>query len=669
MNDYIKMLLHYLKITFRNLWKHKTQSLVGIFGLALGLACFVPALYWLRYETSYDSFYPNSENIYRIYTVEKQTGKVSKLVPEILKRKLHEQFPAMESSTVFFIEPDKCSTEGMPHIDLHILHTDNSLFLVFPQVIVCGDTRQPLPVMNNIAITETVAIRLFGNVENAIGQQIKSTIFDDNQPYTVTSILKNPPLNTNLRCQITNMPFDAILLSEYMKFYTEKLPEEVRWTIPTMQAYVKLHSATDVNALAEQLRDFTSQFSVSDNIEVRMIPVSTIRHRLDADVPFTLNFIRLLVAAGMLLIFSGVFNFLNLHLDLFDQRIRELRQRAVHGAKNRQLIMQMMFELTCAIVLALLNASFLAILVHPVFSKMSDISISMLSLIRLFIVCGSGVMVLMQFCALIPFRRLSQMVLHHLSERKIVGRKPVFRHTTVTLQLAVSIVLIVASLVVMMQMRFIYHKELGFDSAGVIHLSGFSNVPREKATSLMHELSAIPQIENISTTFFKPQHNANPQTIITEVEWQGKPLSEKPAFHVMQADSLFAKTLGLKMLMGKWFDNVGNNKIVLNEEAVRVMRIDEPIGSVIHMNSPYASRQEYEIIGVVKDFHTLSLRNRILPTIFLQYSRQENLPYYIRIIPGLEREAIQRINTILPGIDPSLADVMNVYKRFDLLQG
>ena len=128
------MLVHYLKITFRNMWKYKTQSLTGIFGLAFGLACFIPALYWLRYETSYDSFYLNAEHIYRIYAVEKQSGKVSELVPGILERKLHEYFPAVETATVFFPELNNCSAEGTSHIRLRTLNTDNTFFGVFPQV-------------------------------------------------------------------------------------------------------------------------------------------------------------------------------------------------------------------------------------------------------------------------------------------------------------------------------------------------------------------------------------------------------------------------------------------------------------------------------------------------------------------------------------------------------
>jgi hypothetical protein len=94
----------------------------------------------------------------------------------------------------------------------------------------------------------------------------------------------------------------------------------------------KLHSGTHINELTEQLHDFTSQLSTNTHHEIRMMPVSDVRYQLIADVPFTLNFIRLFVVAGILLLFSAIFNFLNLHFDLFRQRIREFRLRTLHGA-------------------------------------------------------------------------------------------------------------------------------------------------------------------------------------------------------------------------------------------------------------------------------------------------------------------------------------------------
>lgn len=642
------MLIHYFKIAFRNMWKYKTQSLTGIFGLAFGLACFVPAVYWMRYETSYDSFYPDAEHIYRIYAEEKQSGKVNEGVSRILEKKLHEKFPAVEASTVCITEQENCSVEGMPHIRLRTLYTDSTFFGIFPQEFVSGDAKQPLQVLNNIILTETVAVRLFGDVEKAIGQQVQTKMRSSLPPYTVTAVVKDPPPNTNLQ-------FDVIIYHNMLKYFTE-LPEEAQWTMFFMNLYVKLHPDTDVDKLAEQLRDFTSRLGVNSNIELRMLPISDVRHQLNSDVPFTLNFIGLFVASGMLLLFTALFNFLNLHLDLFRQRIRELRLRTVHGASVGQLVIQMMFELLCAILLALFLACSFVDIARPVFSGMLNIKIEIPQLIQLFFVCGIGVMVLILLIGSIFFWRLSHLSISPQSERKITG-KPALRRVAVIMQLAVSIIFIVAALVVMMQMRFVNHKDLGFDSRGMIQLSGFLDYSGKVQGALEHELAAIPQVESITQASFEPRHKADIYTMITEVEWPGKSSFEKPAFNVIYTDSQFAETFRLKMLTGEWWYNGEKQKIVLNEEAAQVMGLSDPEGSIIRIPSfdDTSIIVEYKVAGVINDFHTLSLRNRIQPTIFLPSSQSSNI-LYVRVAPGQELEAIQRITAILPDIDATLAD-------------
>ncbi|MCC8133005.1 MAG: hypothetical protein LIP04_05045, partial [Tannerellaceae bacterium] len=106
------------------------QSLTGIFGLAFAIACFVPVLYWIRYETSYDSFHPDAEDIHRLYMVEKQSGRINELAPAILARKLSEQYPAVEAATSFMPEINNCKTPDISHIRLRTFNTDNT-FLRF----------------------------------------------------------------------------------------------------------------------------------------------------------------------------------------------------------------------------------------------------------------------------------------------------------------------------------------------------------------------------------------------------------------------------------------------------------------------------------------------------------------------------------------------------------
>lgn len=642
------MIIHYFKIAFRNMWKYKMQSLSGIFGLAFGLACFVPAVYWMRYETSYDSFYPDAEHIYRVYAVEKQSGKVNEGVSRIFEKKLQEKFPAVEASTVYLIEQENCSVEGIPHVQLRTLYTDSTFFGIFPQEFVSGDSRQPLQVLNNIILTETVAVRLFGNAEKAIGQQVQTKMKSSLPPYTVTAVVKDPPANTN-------MQFDVIIYHDMIKYFSE-LPEEAQWTMFFMNLYVKLHPETDVDKLAEQIHDFTSRLGVNTNIELRMLPISDVRHQLNTDVPFTLNFIGLFVASGILLLFSALFNFLNLHLDLFRQRIRELRLRSVHGASEGQIVRQMMFELLCSILLALFLACSFVEIIRPAFAGLLNITMELSQLIQIFVVCGIGLMALILFIGFILFWKLSRLSTSPQLEIRITG-KPVLRRMAVTMQLSVSMVFIVAALVVMMQMHFVNQKDLGFDSRGVIQLSGFLDYSGKIQGALERELATIPQIESITQADFEPRHKSDIYTMITDVEWPGKSSFETPAFNVIYTDSRFVETFKLKMVTGEWWHQGETQEIVLNEEAVREMGLSEPEGSIIRIPSidDASVMVEYKVVGVVNDFHTLSLRNRIQPVIFLPSSQASNI-LYIRVVPGQDQEVMQKIAAILPGIDATLAD-------------
>ena len=648
------MIRYYFRDTFRNIWRYKTQSFIGIFLLAFGLASFVPALYWLRYEMSYDSFYANAEHIYRIYSVDKQTGKTNDLVSGILERKLNDHYAPIQSSTVFFIEQNDCSTQGMPHIRLRTLFTDSTFLHVFPQVIISGNARQPLQVTNNIVITETVAVRLFGDVKKAIGQQIKSTnllIYDP--PYTVTAVIKDPPSNTNLS-------FEAILSHEQIglqKFFVEESGSEI-WNFASLQMYVNLHPHTDIHHLSEQLGFFPLQSYSNPNIELRMLPISDIRHKLSPDVPFTLNFIRLLLIAGALLLFSALFNFLNLYLNLYYRRIREFRLRNINGALGAQLIQQMIFELTFAILLALLISSCFVVILSPVFSHLMAIPIRASELINLFVICAMGVLILLVLIGFILSWRLSGLAVRPLSVRD-TNRKSGLQRLATTLQLAVSIVFIVSTLVVMLQMRFVNGKYLGFKRNNIIHLSGLVPFIEDNArVALMSELLSIPQIEKITDTGFTPQHSVNLFNITTNVEWPGKQQSEKPAFNFITTDSQFAETFGITLLKGEWLNELGTNKIVLNEEAARVMGLSNPVGTTIRMS--LRNMEEYRVVGVVKDFHTLSLRSRIHPTIFLASPYPTN-NFYIRATSGQEQEAIQRINDILPKLAQADASFIDVH--------
>ena len=647
----INHIRQYSRIAFRNMLKYKAQSFTAIFGLVFGIICFVPALCWLHYETSYDDFYPDSENIYRIYSVDKGSGKVNERVPGILGRKLLEQFAALDASTDFVIERLDYQFGQVDPVSLGTICADSSFFRVFPQKSITGNLEQALQVAGSMILTETAALRLFGSAEKAMGQQLENSLSRIFGPCTVTAVVEDQPSDTNL-------PFDAILNFPAIQDASMIMPEAEQWSYFNNTLYVKTHPHVHIDELAGQIRDFTSRTRVNADIELKILPISDVRYHLDTNLPFTLNFIRLLVAAGILLIVSALFNFINLHFGLFHRRVHEFRQRLIHGATHVQVLLQMLFELSCSLLLVLLLGAFALFLIRPLFTGLLGISIPAPLFIDVFLFCALGIVALALLISAIPCRRLIGWIAGNLSERKTT-RQTLLQQVAVSLQLAVSIVFIVAVSIIMMQMHFVSRKDLGFDRNGIIQLYSTESKLENNREALMHELETIPDILSVSTTSFEPEQNAKSYLMTSEVEWPGKQAGEKPVFQWIPVGSKFAETFRLDLLMGKWWNEGEKGKIVLNEEAVRVMGLDDPVGSIVRM-TPFmissdgvAPMEEYEVAGVVKDFHSLSLRSSIYPAILKP--GMEDI-WYLRVVPGREEEVIRRVSAILPKVDVRLSD-------------
>ena len=227
----------------------------------------------------------------------------------------------------------------------------------------------------------------------------------------MTAVVKDPPLNTNL-------PFDALLNYPALQDASMIMPEAEQWSYFNNNLYVKIHSHTDIDGLAIQLRDFTSQINVNPNIELNILPIKEVRHHLNTNLPFTFNFIQLLVVAGILLMLSALFNFLNLYLGLFLQRVHEFRQRMVYGATNFQIILQMMFEQTCIALVALLLGGCFISLVSPLLANLLGIVMDIPLLLRFSVLCSLITLLCLFVANLIPLLNLNRLIMKNLSMKK-----------------------------------------------------------------------------------------------------------------------------------------------------------------------------------------------------------------------------------------------------------
>lgn len=642
-----KLLIHYLLIALKNVWKYRVSAAISILGLAFALVCLVPILYWMDHELSYDSAYPGSKFIYRVYSAEKSTGKINTGASKAIQASVCQENPAIEASTLLFITPENCRTDRIPYVQVNMLYTDSTFLNVFPQEIICGD-RIPLRAINNIVLTESMATHLFGEPTEAIGKHLQTLMAPKWAPYVVTAVVKDPGKHTNL-------PFDAIIHHDMIDGLNRG-SAEMQWQYFMTDCYVRLHPDTDPEAFADRIRDLPERVGVNKDLELRAMPIQDIRHHLKGDAPFTLDFIGLFVASGILLLLAALFNFLNSYMDLFRQRAREWRLRLVNGATRGQLITQVAVELACAVVAALLVALVFIVQMRPLFAGWLDIDMDYVRILTFFAWMGLLALALILLIGLPLFAHINRQMTSTLAENTS-ARSPLSRRMAVALQLMVSIIFIVAATVVMLQLRYLGNKDVGFDREDLLLVDGFVDVRGNVESALIQELQRNPSIVGLTDTDFKPQHEMNAVAIIKNVEWEGKPQGEEIPIYFHASDYRFGDTFGLRYLSGGWWLEGEQQRIVINESMARLMDMENPVGQVIRMPDlrDYSQMAEYVIAGVVNDIHTLSFRHPIHPTAFIDAGGFVN-KLYVRTAPGQSEVVADQIRTLLPKISPTLAD-------------
>ena len=642
-----KLLTHYGLIALKNIWKYRVSAAISILGLAFALICLVPILYWMDHELSYDSAYPDVESIYRIYSVEKSTGKTNTGASMAIQTSVCQENPAIEASTLLFITPENCRTDQIPYVQINMLYTDSTFLNVFPQEIICGNP-MPLQAINNIVLTESMATRLFGEPAEAIGKHLQTLMAPKWAPYVVTAVVKDPNKHTNL-------PFDAIINHDMIQGLNRG-PAEMQWQYFMTDLYVRLHPDTDPTTFVEKIRDIPERVGVNKELELRAMPIRDIRHHLKGDAPFTLDFIGLFVASGVLLLLAALFNFLNSYMDLFRQRAREWRLRLVNGATRRQLITQVAVELVCAVVAALLVTLIFIVQMKPLFIDWLDIDMDYAKILTFFAGMGLLTLVLILLIGLPLFAHMNRQMTSTLAENAS-ARSPLSRRMAIALQLMVSIIFIVAATVVMLQLRYLGNKDVGFERENLLLVDGFVDVRGNVESAIIQELSKNPSVVGLTDTDFKPQHEMNPVAIIKNIEWEGKPQGQEIPIYFHATDYRFGDTFGLRYLAGGWWREGEQQRIVINESMARLMGKENPVGEVIRMPNlrDYSQTAEYVIAGVVNDFHTLSFRQPIHPTAFIDAGGFVN-KLYVRTAPGQAEEVARQIRALLPKIDPTLAD-------------
>jgi len=642
------MFRNYLKVAIRSMVKHKGYSFINITGLAVGMACCILIFLWVQDELSYDRFHKNSKDIYRLVAYwEKYNWQGFEGSPRPLASAIKEEMPEIMNtarisshSRKVFRYKDRSFYEDRGII------ADPSMFSIFTFPFVKGDPETAFSSPYNFVITESFAYKYFGD-ENPVGKTMEA----DGQVWTVSGVIKDIPANSHIR-------FDYMNSFEFIK---ELSGWGTSWGSFNFVTYIMLSKNADTAAIAEKVTDIALNNNcpqVKDGVYFRLQPLTNVH--LDArkyDRGWMSlgdsKYVYMFSVIAVFILFIACVNFMNLSTARSSLRAREVGMRKTVGASRSQLIRQFFGESILLSVVAFIFAMLLVAIMLPSFNQLADkhLSIGFADFTKLAwfmaVVLLTGI-VAGSYPALYlsAFRPVTMLKSTMKSGRKGAA----FRRAFVVFQFTIAVVLIIGTIVAYRQLQFIRNIDLGYDRSNVVILPLKENTGRQFET-VKSRLLQNPDITSVGIGKYLFDASS---FRTTGFDWEGRPPEQDIDMIIAGVDFDFFETLKLQFSAGRQFSEEfpsdAVNAVILNEQAVKEMGIDEPVGKIL--KTPYG---EYSIIGILKNAHLRSLHYEIESRIFFLTDAAESSTYTsmaVKTSGENTKETLSYIETVWNEVNP-----------------
>ncbi|MBO0948225.1 ABC transporter permease [Fibrella forsythiae] len=646
------MLQNYIKIALRNLWKHRRFSALNIVGMGVGIAAVGLMSLYIIHELSYDRFHTNADRIVRVVHYANWPGGSLQLAPTSAPyaAALKNDYPEVEN--VVRIQPEGGGQITYKDKKMNIgdiMFADQSMFDVFSFPFLYGDPATALAQPQCIVITKSLAEKLFGSVDKAVGQTVE---FSNHFPNRVTGVIDNVPATSHLQ-------FSA--LRSLPANYTNG------WQNFELYTYLLLTKSTDPKSLEAKLPGFFEKYirkemgQVTYRMELQPLTSIHLQSHLDYEISpnGTLSTIyTFAVVAFLILLIAGI-NYVNLYTVRAIARTREVGVRKAVGSRRGQLISQFLTESMIMAFLAGGMGILLANLFLPLFNELAGKTLfigeyglltTAAALIAFTVLLGlaSGLYPALLLSGFRPVTALKGRLAPHSTNGQ-------FQQALVVFQFVAAVALISCSWVIYRQMNFVAHKNLGFNKDQVLtfHLDG--DAVRTQIRALKAELTKSPLIEQVAAAS-NPIGNNNIGTNAMFFEQNGVKPTSTQVVQTFSVDADYLGTLQAKLLKGRHFTDAVSDRmgaVLVNESLVKKMGWQRPIGKRVWYFLGKDQTVEAQVVGVVKDFHTYSLQHKIEPLVLQMPAPSEQDNLYVRIQPAKTAEALAYIKSVYRKFDPS----------------
>ena len=575
------MWIHHLKVTIRNIIRHKGYAFLNIFGLAAGMACCILIGLWVLDEMNFDRFHENASSICRVESNQEFNGRTLHIywTPHPLGPALKAEIPEIEDSTrAASLNVQLIRYKDKAFEEYSVWSVDPSFLDMFSFPMIQGDPENALSGTSSLVMTERLATKFFGN-ENPIGKVINLAQSAD---FTVTGVLKDIPTNSSLE-------FDVLIPYKYLDS-TGRTDDN--FTNNQTATWVQLHEGNSAGEVSVKISGFVKTKVPHSLMKLELLPLTKVHLYTYSGYEKNLSVqsVYLFSIIAIFVLIIGCINFMNLSTARSANRAKEVGLRKVVGAFRSQLIRQFYGEALLFALIALGLAVAAVSVVLPAFGNLA------VNTLKGKLRSGKG--------------------------------NAVFRRTLVVSQFVLSAALIIGTGVVSKQMTFIKNRNLGWNKEQVVAIP-IRSYSRPSLETLKAQLANTPGILNVAVATQKPSFTSWSSS---GFDWEGKDPSLKVDVTYMEADDGYVDTMGMNIIRGrnfsKDFPTDKTESFLINEEFARLMGHEDPIGKSFSFWD-----QKGKIVGVIENFHFQPLRRKIEPLIIRWSQLNWTNFLFLRIAP------------------------------------
>jgi putative ABC transport system permease protein len=636
------MFFNYLKSSIRGLKRQKTYAVINIAGLAVGLAGCILIFLYVADELSFDSFHAREASIRRVMaSFHREDGSVehrTSSMPAGAAPLFTPYFPEVEH-VIRFATAEGAVRAGNGLADEIVTFTDPGLFEVFSFPLIEGDPATVLADQGSVVLTRSAAAKYFGRID-PVGRTATLTFGTAKRDFRITGVAEDPPRNST-------MQFKALIRAENLAWasYDEALTNLGDFSYPL---FIKVKEGTAAS-VAARLDDFMGRAFAAefarwgyDPAKRKSLPVTLDLQKL-RDMHFDTSsedgadpsVLLILGGIGLIVLVIAGINFVNLSLGRSTVRLPEVGLRKVIGAGRRQLFQQFWCESLVLVGAALAAAAALAVLVLPAVNRLAGKGFTPADLVRPASLAAMAVLLLAVavFAGLYPALVMSALSPAQAFRGRtgLGGRKNVTR-ALVAVQFALSVFLIVATLVLGGQIRFLSAKSPGYERQGLIHVRLPSTTAEDNQPIVdlfRNRVRDLPGVVGVSAANMALGRNTSSTRVL-----KGE---SKITIYQFRVDHEYVTTMGLKLVAGRDFEPVETGVAVVNRELLRVLGIADPLG---HTIGDFTDGDDAEypnnlrVIGVVDDFNVLSFKRGLQPLLLQREPKWGMWNMIVRIRAG-----------------------------------